>query len=485
MNNEIQSNLISKEAETEDDLVSIEIYSNILNLKNRLESYNDEDCNRDEILERLCVPISLLSKISSKIQNHPMVSSRLLIESHLFHDKLMLVLKNELDRPIDKVSFDFVHRTLKLQYNLMRLSLLTRGEWIFENCWDFIFDQQYYRKLLDLEKFSANEENRSLQKNCCLVITALMYELLQHSTGHCQSFVDPIFDELDCNDKLDFWLLLFNLVISEISEWALWIIFIALKKKTFTRKLFSKLTVNYRLILIDILQEFVEDEAKNANVKEWNMKNLDYDSQYECFDRDIIVFLSEFFKQNISDYLQQKTFHSNKECNQEEIHLVCKICEFLLKSCSFEFCHKIIKSDKDLFRILIKLLLQLQLLAKSEASIFAVKSRLDDLDESMNGINPVFGFKRDIIGLIANCLHKNREGQDYLRESGALYALLECTRIDQNNPFIQQWCIFALRNALEANESNQKFVQNLQEQKMIYDEKLLDRIRFKKKKTLA
>ncbi|KPL99169.1 ataxin-10-like protein [Sarcoptes scabiei] len=366
----------------------------------------------------------------------------------------MLVLKNELDRPIDKVSFDFVHRTLKLQYNLMRLSLLTRGEWIFENCWDFIFDQQYYRKLLDLEKFSANEENRSLQKNCCLVITALMYELLQHSTGHCQSFVDPIFDELDCNDKLDFWLLLFNLVISEISEWALWIIFIALKKKTFTRKLFSKLTVNYRLILIDILQEFVEDEAKNANVKEWNMKNLDYDSQYECFDRDII--------QNISDYLQQKTFHSNKECNQEEIHLI-------------------IKSDK----ILIKLLLQLQLLAKSEASIFAVKSRLDDLDESMNGINPVFGFKRDIIGLIANCLHKNREGQDYLRESGALYALLECTRIDQNNPFIQQWCIFALRNALEANESNQKFVQNLQEQKIIYDEKLLDRIRFKKKKTLA
>lgn len=127
----------------------------------------------------------------------------------------------------------------------------------------------------------------------------------------------------------------------------------------------------------------------------------------------------------------------------------------------------------------------MQLLAKSEASIFAVKSRLDDLDESMNGINPVFGFKRDIIGLIANCLHKNREGQDYLRESGALYALLECTRIDQNNPFIQQWCIFALRNALEANESNQKFVQNLQEQKMIYDEKLLDRIRFKKKKTLA
>ena len=93
--------------------------------------------------------------------------------------------------------------------------------------------------------------------------------------------------------------------------------------------------------------------------------------------------------------------------------------------------------------MLIEIIKTMQTLAKSNPnSIFAVQSG----NSSNKSDSPIFGFKRNIIGLIANSLFKNFDAQEYLRESGGLIALLDCTRIDKNNPFIMQWCIFAIRN---------------------------------------
>ena len=98
---------------------------------------------------------------------------------------------------------------------------------------------------------------------------------------------------------------------------------------------------------------------------------------------------------------------------------------------------------------LVKLLKNIQLLGKTNPdSVFGVKGQLKDVNkEDFEGSNPAYGFKRDIIGLIANIIHRNPEAQEHLRTSEGLAALLDCAKIDARNPFILQWSICAIRNA--------------------------------------
>lgn len=120
----------------------------------------------------------------------------------------------------------------------------------------------------------------------------------------------------------------------------------------------------------------------------------------------------------------------------------------------------------------------LQILAKSNPnSIFGVRGQLKNLDAKEDEeTNPVYGFKRNIIGLIANLLYKNVSAQEYLRKSDGLAALLDCAKIDNRNPFIMQWAIFAIRNALQDNQQNQQLVAQLRKQGIV-EENVIDNIR--------
>jgi len=114
----------------------------------------------------------------------------------------------------------------------------------------------------------------------------------------------------------------------------------------------------------------------------------------------------------------------------------------------------------------------IQLLGKANPnSLFAPRERLKDFNqEEIEISNPAYGFKRDIIGLIANVIYRNTWAQDYLRTSDGLAALLDCTKIDARNPFILQWSIFAIRNALEDNHPNQQFIAQMNKQGIVNDE---------------
>ena len=130
--------------------------------------------------------------------------------------------------------------------------------------------------------------------------------------------------------------------------------------------------------------------------------------------------------------------------------------------------------------VLVKLLKNIQLMGKTNPnSVFGIKGQLKDVNQGDAELsNPAYGFKRDIIGLIANIIHKNPEAQEYLRTSEGLAALLDCAKIDARNPFIMQWSIFAIRNALESNQANQQYVAQLNQQGILKDE-LVNRINSK------
>lgn len=150
------------------------------------------------------------------------------------------------------------------------------------------------------------------------------------------------------------------------------------------------------------------------------------------------------------------------------------------KSGSFtviSICQVCFISFRSLMDLLVSLLKNIQILGKSNPdSVFATRGQLKDVTEGeMELSNPAYGFKRDIIGLIANITYRNTRAQDYLRTSDGLAALLDCAKIDARNPFILQWSIFAIRNALESNLANQQFIAQMNQQGIVKDD-LLDRI---------
>nr|XP_039254959.1 ataxin-10-like [Styela clava] len=71
-------------------------------------------------------------------------------------------------------------------------------------------------------------------------------------------------------------------------------------------------------------------------------------------------------------------------------------------------------------------------------------------------------FKRSLVRLLGNLCYRNSKLQDDIRELGGIPLILECCNIDDNNPFMQQWALFAIRNLCENNAANQTEIKKLE-----------------------
>ncbi|XP_051628513.1 ataxin-10 isoform X3 [Manacus candei] len=78
--------------------------------------------------------------------------------------------------------------------------------------------------------------------------------------------------------------------------------------------------------------------------------------------------------------------------------------------------------------------------------------------------HPAVGFKSHLIRLIGNLCYKNKENQDKVYELDGIPLILDNCSIDDNNPFVNQWAVFAIRNVTEQNERNQELIAGLEEQ---------------------
>ncbi|XP_058745201.1 uncharacterized protein LOC131617949 [Vicia villosa] len=75
---------------------------------------------------------------------------------------------------------------------------------------------------------------------------------------------------------------------------------------------------------------------------------------------------------------------------------------------------------------------------------------------------PYKGFRRDIVSLICNCVHRRKHAQDKLRNRNGVLLLLQQCVTDEDNPFLREWGIWSVRNMLEGSEENQKEVSELE-----------------------
>ncbi|CAI2164691.1 7506_t:CDS:2 [Funneliformis geosporum] len=69
--------------------------------------------------------------------------------------------------------------------------------------------------------------------------------------------------------------------------------------------------------------------------------------------------------------------------------------------------------------------------------------------------------KRDIVKIIGNMAYENKIVQDEVRKLGGIPLILNQCNIDDNNPYIREHAIFAIRNILIHNPENQKLVEQL------------------------
>ncbi|KAM6216512.1 ataxin-10 [Rhynchocyon petersi] len=74
------------------------------------------------------------------------------------------------------------------------------------------------------------------------------------------------------------------------------------------------------------------------------------------------------------------------------------------------------------------------------------------------------GFKSHLIRLIGNLCYKNKENQDKVNELDGIPLILDNCSIDDSNPFLTQWVVYAVRNLTEDNSQNQDLIAKMEEQ---------------------
>ncbi|WOL10013.1 ataxin-10 [Canna indica] len=80
---------------------------------------------------------------------------------------------------------------------------------------------------------------------------------------------------------------------------------------------------------------------------------------------------------------------------------------------------------------------------------------------------PYKGFRKDLVSVIANCLHGRKQVQDEIRRQKAISLLLQQCVVDEDNPLLREWGLWSIRNLLEENVENQQEVAELQLQEPV------------------
>ncbi|KAH7291788.1 hypothetical protein KP509_29G035800 [Ceratopteris richardii] len=75
---------------------------------------------------------------------------------------------------------------------------------------------------------------------------------------------------------------------------------------------------------------------------------------------------------------------------------------------------------------------------------------------------PYRGFRRDLVSIIGNAAYGSQTVQDAVRSQGGLFLLLQQCVVDEENPFLKEWGLWAVRNLVHDNTENAKEIGTLQ-----------------------
>ncbi|XP_061328004.1 ataxin-10 isoform X1 [Pezoporus flaviventris] len=229
------------------------------------------------------------------------------------------------------------------------------------------------------------------------------------------------------------------------SEWSFMIVTdYLLKCPELVEALYAKLSNQERVTLLELMM---------VNVCE---KNLHTSEEMNVFMRHA-DFLVGCFQEKYEAVLK---LTSAEDADDEEalvaIRLLDVLCEMTSSNGQLEY----LQTLPGLLETAIDTLRLTHLAGKQTVNVFTVTHAMTGQEEVLH---PAVDFKSHLIRLIGNLCYKNKENQDKVYELDGIPLILDNCSIDDNNPFVNPWAVYAIRNLTEQNERNQELIAQMEE----------------------
>ncbi|XP_030395451.1 ataxin-10 isoform X1 [Gopherus evgoodei] len=230
------------------------------------------------------------------------------------------------------------------------------------------------------------------------------------------------------------------------SEWSFLIVTDRLLKcPELVKAMYAKLSNQERITLLELIMAKISE--KNSMSSE-EMAVLVNNAE----------FLASLFQEKCHDVLKL-TSAANTE--DEEAIVTIRILDVLCEMTSNNEQLEHLQTFPGLLETAVDTLRLTHLAGKQTANIFTASHSMTGEGEISH---PAVGFKSHLIRLIGNLCYKNKENQDKVYRLDGIPLILDNCSIDDNNPFVNQWAVYAIRNLTEQNERNQEVIAQMEQQ---------------------
>ncbi|CAH2278300.1 ataxin-10 isoform X1 [Pelobates cultripes] len=169
-------------------------------------------------------------------------------------------------------------------------------------------------------------------------------------------------------------------------------------------------------------------------------------------------FLSDCF-QNQCQAVLKLTIPGNS--SEQEALVVVRLLDVLCEMTSNNDFLPCLQSRPSLLETVIDILRLTHLAGKQAKNVFT-PTHSTSLGSELT--HAVVGFKVQLIRMISNLCYKSQENQDKVYQLEGIPLILDNCSIDDNNPFLNQWAVYAIRNLTENNKRNQELIASMERQ---------------------
>ncbi|KAM8974334.1 ataxin-10 [Pelodytes ibericus] len=218
-----------------------------------------------------------------------------------------------------------------------------------------------------------------------------------------------------------------------------------LKCPELVKSLYTTQTSQERITLLETIMAKISEREPSPDEESMHLQ-------------EIAEFLSDCFQKECRAVLKLTAPSGGDE---QEALVIARLLDVLCEMTSNNEYLTCLQSRPSLLEAVIDILRLTHLAGKQTKNVFT-SQHTSTLGEELTHV--AVGFKAHLIRLIANLSYKHKENQDKVYRLDGIPLILDNCSIDDNNPFLNQWAVYAIRNLTENNETNQELIASLERQ---------------------
>ncbi|XP_078468454.1 ataxin-10 isoform X1 [Lampetra fluviatilis] len=221
-----------------------------------------------------------------------------------------------------------------------------------------------------------------------------------------------------------------------------------LKSSTLLAQLYEHLDLKLRLTLLELLLASLAEESPSASAEATTPAPAPF-----------LMRLADELRTTGPAVLRLASLCAEAAAGDEEALLVARTLSVLCEATSEPRGDSCLRDHPTLLAAAVDLLGECHRVGREERNAFSLAQGYGGLSSAAH---PAHGVKRDLVRLVGNLCFAHRSNQDQVRDLEGIPLILESTNIDDNNPFIAQWAVLAVRNLTQGNVENQEAIRRLE-----------------------